>query len=564
MMGEVSSCLYTVWGICFEAARSSAQGSIFGIAEFLTTVAIFSVAYNVSDRIYKFRVGISAWPFMGVFSFTALISACILIANSLWFELELPIPRFVNSPLIVEAVVAIVMIAILAAWFYIAYLKPPRFSRRNAARFAKQVFIGIASGDALDLAAVSNEVGMSASEIVASARWRVKERDRKRGGIALVKPEVARIADEVLSLLGDRRFCRHVAKKAPWVAQVLFSEVGNAGLSDLRFVQFARNVSLELLADSDSAIHHEDEWFRSGLIGELKPVSVSVFGNSELIDQLAGRGGSPLDLVWQDLQVWGRKSWDAYNRASLLYLSDRLKRGDICANTATYGLFRGYERIAIGLHRINDLSDGYHQSIEFYRLEKGIEFVNRVLQQLEESDVTAPKKAILRDGRVVHSDIFDLLSNVAFELIFAAGSVKTADFRSWEVQHNTVWAPLIGYSKSGVRTIFLSRLMRLIWKEVRRMETYPNYKGARIILVCLNVLGLSRERSFEAPEVVGALKRAMLNWVRLNYLKIHGEYPSVALACTGASVSFDAEKKELIKTYSSLRGKEPHREILKL
>src|SRR5690606_7623665 len=135
----------------------------------------------------------------------------------------------------------------------------------------------------------------------------------------------------------------------------------------------------------------------------------------------------------------------------------------------------------------------------------------------EELEVRGPRKAYLRDGRVAHPDIFDFLSEVAFELVVAAASVNTPDFRSWEVQHNTVWSPLMrDYSDSEVRAIVRSRLQRLIWKEISNMGHAPNYKGARVILVCLNVMGFKMDHAVHKPKEIRALKRALLRWVRQN------------------------------------------------
>lgn len=98
------------------------------------------------------------------------------------------------------------------------------------------------------------------------------------------------------------------------------------------------------------------------------------------------------------------------------------------------------------------------------------------------------------------------------------------------------------YSDSEARAIFRSRLQRLIWKEIRDMEHAPNYKGARVILVCLNVMGFKMDHAVHKPKEIRVLKRALLRWIRQNYMKLLKEYPDVARACMGASISFDSKK----------------------
>lgn len=96
------------------------------------------------------------------------------------------------------------------------------------------------------------------------------------------------------------------------------------------------------------------------------------------------------------------------------------------------------------------------------------------------------------------------------------------------------------------------------------MEEYPNFKGARVIAVCLNTMGFRLDHAVHKPKETRALKRALIGWIRKHYLTIFERYPEVARACTGGGITFDEEELTLIKTYSSLLGKEPNRDFFPL
>ncbi|WP_273728855.1 hypothetical protein [Brucella gallinifaecis] len=561
-----NECIQQTLGICWQAADAKQLGTVFGFAEFLTILAIFAVAYNVVDERYKFRIEISPIPLLNLLFSVSISSALTLVLVRVWFTNHLPIPRLLNNPQIYETGVASILVAVLLYWLRYAYLKPPLFSEKNAQRYLNKSFQSISGGNPQELAAAAYEIGRSATQLIREARKVERVRDFKNGGFKSENTHLSELANQVLALTGDKRFCRYVAKNVPWVAEEIFREAGNDELGNLQIVQFSRNVSSELLADPETAIHHEDEWYNSGLIGHIKPISVTVFGNSKLVEQLAAYAGSPLNPSWKHRQSWSVTSWETYNRLALLYFNDKLKR--IQSNSITsadHQIFDFYEYACSDAYRINDMLDNHYNSIEYQKFIKVVDFINGILKLLEKYNIKGNKKPQLHDGHIINRDIYDELAKVAFSTILASASVDTAEFRSWEVQHNSVWRPLMqDFSNTEVRSIFRSRLQRLLWSEIRDMERYANFKGAKIIMVCLHIMGFNLSHAVNRPPETRALKRAVIGWVRKNYLQLADANPKVAEACIGGSLSFDPHKKQIIKTYNSMLGKEPNRDILDL
>ncbi|MBB4272818.1 hypothetical protein [Rhizobium mongolense] len=567
MATAAASCVYHVLGVCMQPAQPPAAQPLFGIGEFLTAIAVFAVAYTMADERYKFRLAVSAIPIHTIFFAATILTGIGLIGLPFWFELSLPIPSFLNNQTIFEAFFAAVVIGLIALWTYVAFISPPKFSRRNASRFAQRVFQVIADGEESELSAVAYELGRSAKPIIEGARKRVLVYDTRRGGIKREKTSTAEIAHDLILLMGDRRLCRLVARRMPWVAAMFFREMDDHRVG-IPIEQFAKNVAAELFRETDSAIHHEDDGYRSGLIGYIKPVSSSLFGNSALIDSLSGGGGSPIDPLWLDTRAWSVQSWHTYSKAVLMYLKDSLRRHRSLemVGTAIHQIGGAYEHACNDLYRVNSMAEeAYGSSIEYRRVGEVVDFITQALQLIDDAGLRGRRLAELDGAYVRHKDLIDVLALIAKELIVNAGAVSTAEFRSWNVQHNSIWSALMrDYETTHARTLFQSRLSRLLWAEIQKMETMPNYVGARILGVCINVMGFRLDHTVHRPRETRALKRAVAGWCRRNFMTLWNEYPDVALACVIGNITFDREKRQLTKTYASSLGRPGTQEHLQL
>jgi hypothetical protein len=103
-----------------------------------------------------------------------------------------------------------------------------------------------------------------------------------------------------------------------------------------------------------------------------------------------------------------------------------------------------------------------------------------------------------------------------------------------------------------------------LFDEIRELETLAHYKLARILGLCLNVMGLKigDKKGYGSEEF--PLRKTVLNWTKKNYLKLVEAQPEVAAACLAGGVTFDAKNDRLIKTYfKGLQLEEP-KEYLEL
>lgn len=561
-----NQCLFQIYSICFETAQNSNNTiNFFGFSEFLATTAIFVVAYSISDERYKLRVANSRLPFQFLFLFFVGFVGFMLVLVEIWFNLELPTPKQFNNILYFQYSLALLTLAVICYWLFVAFVRPPKFSRSNALKFTRNAFSRIAYGNEQALITLAQEIIPSAEAIFDTARKRIQVRDFERGGFKIEATQEAEIAQQLISTLGNPRFCRIVAQTVPALAAEIFHQASKGSVRTLPLDQFSRNIAGEFFADPTTAIHYEGDGFRSGLIGYVRPISKELFEHLELVEELADGAGSPLDPMWWDTKHWGEQSWETYVRCALSFLEERFKKGAMWQHSqATYQICYRIENMCSDAYLIEEMGDNSWESLPFRKVQIACSFIEKTLDLLEEYQIYYPCKIDQNDSHY-HKDIYDQIVEVAYGILKSAANVRTAEFKNWQLQHNIVWSAITGSFKFGKsRSTFAYRFQRRIYSEIIEMEEYYNYEGARVLSFCLNVMGLHERKNDNRYKKFRALHRWLLRWVRLNYLKIFEEIPDVADNCLSGTITFDEKNRRLVKTYRGSLGKEPQRRYLEL
>jgi hypothetical protein len=93
------------------------------------------------------------------------------------------------------------------------------------------------------------------------------------------------------------------------------------------------------------------------------------------------------------------------------------------------------------------------------------------------------------------------------------------------------------------------KMMAQIYKEINELKTFPNFKGARYLAFCLNVMGLELNRQPLNRDSL-PLQRAILRWTKRNYALLRQRNPEVADKCLVAGTSFDEEQMRIVRCYA--------------
>jgi len=275
--------------------------------------------------------------------------------------------------------------------------------------------------------------------------------------------------------------------------------------------------------------------------------------------------GSPLDLDFEIVWKIDAAQLEVYSRAVLITMESYLQDGSL--SNEFYFLQTALENIQNScndVYKLNEMPLDFLSAEPYKKLWVAMRFVREAIEKIEKqpniSGVCLRKKKEER-----FNDFYDCLANLIFEIIFFTTSITAPPDKCWSIHHNAIWGPVFNFGgKSKARQCAQFKLRRLLYEEIIRLEEMPNYKSARILGYCLNVMGLElrKESGFEKESF--PLHKVVLEWTKRNYMRLSSVQPDVAKSCILGSVSLDEENTQLVFTYRKGLSLEAPKRYLKL
>lgn len=533
--------------VCFFALDTNAP-KFFGFSEFLAGLALMVLAWTIADVRYRFRIRTSPLPLQTItFAMVAAIGVLTLLTD-LWRAEQWLVPQgnFI-SPAIWQATLGGLFLLTFLSWAWFAFIRPHTFGPTNAKRYAQTLYRVILKGDPSELVVIADEFAYSARSLVRYATQRDKlahhdAADKKSP--AEKRPAVEAYANDVLLLIADKRFCRAIVGSSPGTALAIFQEIGRTKKYDIQVETFGKNIVTEALRNKDSFLFHEAEGYDSGLIGYHKPLSQAIFSNYEMVESI----GTLLDPdMWE--QEWDAAQWKAYCRIVLMTFENYVSKGFWNHSFALYRA-KGYiQGAASDLYKIDGLENISFSDDVQARLRVVMSFIKDAVTVLEKKGVPRHLRIRVREEPGV-GNFYEHLAGMVFEVIFASSAVRSPAEQCWWVQHNAVWHELFNFNRlpGPAAKVLKFMVRRLLYNEVTRMKQFPNFKGAKILGFCLNVMGLQPgDEKYNRDSV--ALHRVILSWTTKNFIWLHDYNPRVAEACLVDGVTYEKEHSRLVKTY---------------
>lgn len=536
--------------VCFVPLDQNGP-KFFGFSELLAGLALMVLAWTIADVRYRFRVRTAPIPLQGLtFGVVAAVSSLTLLTD-LWRAQGWLVPAGnLLTPASWQAILAGLFLLTFLAWTWFAFIRPPTFGKQNAERYARTLYRFILRGAPAELAVIADELTYSARALVRYATDRGMHKnyrqEREEGELRPDPPKVEVYANDLLLLIADRRLCRAIVESSPVTALAVFQEMGEAKKYGIQVETFARNIVNEALANKDSFLYHETEGYESGLIGYHKPLSQAMFSNHKMVETI----GTMLDPdVWGKSQ-WDAGQWEAYCRTVLMAFRDYVDK-EFWNHSFVLYRAKGYiEGAASDLYKLNGLASTWDND-SVRRLRVVIEFIKDAVEILDKNGALDHVQLRVREKRAhPRENFFDHLASMIFEVVFHASAVRSPQWECWSIQHNSVWGELFNFNHldgpAGRVVKFKTR--RLLYDEIADMERFPNFKGAKILGFCLNVMGLKlREADYDKDS--RALHKAILAWTKKHYAWLHDYNPRVAEACLVDGMTYDAENRRIVKTY---------------
>lgn len=534
-------------GVCFIPLDGSGQ-KFFGFSEFLAGLALMVLAWTIADVRYRFRVRTAPIPLLGItFAVVAAIGVLTLLTD-LWRAEQWFVPKGnLLTPASWQAILGGLFLLTFLTWMWFAFIRPPTYGRHNAARFAQTLYRFILKGSPVELAVIADELAYSAKALVCHAtdrgrlkNYRLARKDEKKD-----LPKAEGYANDLLLLIADKRLCRAIVGSSPGTALAVFQAMADANKHGIQIETFAKNIVNEALANKDSFLYHEAEGYESGLIGYHKPLSQAMFANYEMVETI----GTLLDANIYGKREWDAEQWKAYCRLVLITVRSYVKEGYEGHSFVLYRA-KGYiENAAADLYTLNECTSAWDTD-SFRRLGVVVEFVKDVVKILDEKGVPHHVRIRVREEHGHPRETFyDHIASMIFEVIFHASEVRSPKWGCWSIQHNSVWGKLFNSNRLNgpAGKVVKFKVRRLLYDEIADIKRFPNFKGAKILGFCLNVMGLTVSQG-NYDKDSRALQKAALAWTKKNFVWLHGYNPRVAQACLVDGMTFDLENLRLVYT----------------
>lgn len=537
-----------IWGVCFAPIDGNGQ-KFFGFSEFLAGLALMVLAWTIADVRYRFRVRTAPIPLLGItFSVVAAIGVLTLLTD-LWRAEQWLVPKGnLLTPASWQALLGGLFLLTFLTWTWFAFIRPSTYGRHNAERFAQTLYRFILKGSPAELAVVADELAYSARALVrhATDRGRFKNyRIEREGEKKKDPPKVERYANDLLLLIADKRLCRAIVESSPGTALAVFQAMAETKKYGIQVETFAKNIVNEALANKDSFLYHEAEGYDSGLIGYHKPLSQAMFANYEMAETI----GTLLDPDIYGKREWDAAQWEAYCRVVLMTFRSYVDEGYGDHSFVLYRAKECIENAASDLYKLNELT-GTWDTDSFRRLRVVVEFIKDAVKILDEKEVPDHVRIRVREEHGHPRETFyDHAASMIFEVIFHASAVKSPQWECWSIQHNSVWGKLFksNHLDGPAGRVVKFKVRRLLYDEIADIRRFANFKGAKILGFCLNVMGLAiRQGDYDKDS--RALQKAVLTWTRKNYVWLHGYNPRVAEACLVDSMTYDTDNRRLVRT----------------
>ncbi|MFM0060982.1 hypothetical protein PQR64_35750 [Paraburkholderia phytofirmans] len=542
--------------VCF-VSLSPNDPKFFGFAEYLASLALMVLAWTTADVRYQFRVRTAPVPLIPIaYGVVAGVGALTLLTD-LWRAAGWLVPNgHLLTPEIWQALLGLCFLATFLVWAWFAFVCPQKYGRSNYRRYGSALYRIVLKGAPSELAIIADEMTKSIPSLIRYAT----EFDRHDRDQVDRRTPVSACADDLLLLIADKRFCRAVVESSPDTALALFQAIAKTSKYRVQVGTFARNLVSVALANPDSFLFHEGEGYETGFLGYYKPLTQAIFGNYHMVEAI----DTPLDAHPEYSAP--ASQWKAYCRVAQMTFSDYVKDG---SDQHSFILFRalGFIKSAtMDLYVLDKSTSSLLGSNEYEKLRTTMSFVESAIAALDGHGVPAHLKRRVRENDPpMQTTFYDHLAEMIFEVIFHASHVQAPASLCWSIQHNCVWGELFNFNRLNTPAgkVIKFKLRRLLYDEIVRMEKFENFKGAKILAFCLNVMGISTKPASNDRDS-WPLKKAVLSWTKRSFSALYANNSRVGQTCLVDSITYDEQNCRLVKTYPLFIDPEPRRDYFDL
>lgn len=506
-------CVHLIWGICLVPTTGTA--SLFGFKDFIAALALLIIVYTVSDIRYRFRVSVAPLPLFTITYALIILVGFGTLATDIWINEKWLFPDSLITTAGWQGILGGLFLGLVITWMYYAFIRPSIFGRNNFKNYTQELYRIVLKGSESELPVIAHELSASAKSLVTFANGLGKLKAEAKGEL---KPSAEGYANDIFLLIANRKFCRYLVASSPITAIRLLDAVAEAKAYRVPIGLFAQNVSTEAIRNKDSGLYHEDEGYYSGLLGYIKPFSEALYGNYEMVETLGNH--SPLDIDYKSVWAWDATQFETYCRVTQMtfkrYLEGRHWGQHSYVITRALGDIHKATSRAIG--EVGKAGDDYLGD-EWHRLSVGVDFIKDCINEIGELKPPPEAKTLRirahQRYNMKDEDLYDQLARAMFEIVHSAAYIEGPPEKAWGIHYGSVWGDFFGrHDNNRAWMIVQFKLRRLLYDEILDLESLPNYKAARVLGICLNVMGLTMGKRSGFDRDYSPLKAVVLAWTK--------------------------------------------------
>lgn len=526
--------------LCTEPLQSGGP-RFFGFAEYLAGLALIVVLWTIVEPRYRFRLQVAPLDLRRAAFYVIGAVGLLTLLTDLWRAQQWPvISGALITPAIWQALLAAALLLTFVGWMAIAFLWPPRFGRLNSLRYVAITERTILVGNPEALVNLAEAVEESANRVVVNAARPMPPNP--------AQTNVALNARRLLHVLEDPQFCRAAVRSAPGTIYQLYSALDANTRAASSMGMLTTNILTAAVSVEGSFLHRENADWQAGHAARTQRITRRVFGDCDLLDKMDG--------VFQNFYAhqWRPEEAKAYMRAAGIAFASYATREHPTHSITVNQIFSTVGRVTHTLRLVNG-SEGTAPQSEIAR--EVIQFIEEAVDALGAGGISVEQWNSLDD----HHNPIQLIAEIGCKLLHAASGVTRPTWTSWSVQHNLIWSGLFHMHSSRGTAILRevqARIASMLWIQILKLESFPNYVGTALLGLCLNITGLKgniRRKGAFGCRSEQALLWLTRRWVIANFDFLYRYYPDMAIVGFSPSLAYRPKQRILRKTYEPHAGR---------
>lgn len=544
---------------CVELTPIDASApKFFGFSEFLTSLALMVLAWTTTDVRYRFRIDCAPIPLKGITFGVVVIVGMLTLLTDLWRAEKWLFPT--SIPLTIgcwQAIMGGALLLTFLVWAGFAFLFPAIYSKCNSEKFYHTLYLYIMNGSPNELAVIADEIIYSIKNIIHYATDKNTEPNHKNKKIL----DAAKYANNILTLIASRKFCRAVINNSNTTALMLFQEILRTKKYHIPIGFFTNSLVCEAIENENSFLYQETNSTDSGLIGFHKPLSQALFSNYEMTNEIE----TTLTLETLDGNKWNNRQLEAYLRIVLITLESFTpeKHGTFSSvlSHALWNIIRSTDNI----YTINSPQNYPEQNTQFERFRIVGKFIDDGIISINKKILPEHIDSHIDTESIKHNiDIYGHISILMFNLIMKTSNITHPYWRTKLEVEIMSHASLFKLEKErNAKMVVQRKFTRLLLNNMNKLKKESIHEPARIVNTLLSIIATSTLEDIDNVRD-SLLSRLVVRWVKNNYDFIYMRNREIAEQCLGENMEYDRETSGSIIIYSRLQKSEKRRIFIKV